>query len=286
MNHTVGPGYDVRVMTRAELDLAVDWAAQEGWNPGIDDARAFHASDPMGFFVGVHDGEPVASISLVAYDEAYAFLGFYIVKPAERGRGFGHALWRAAITRRGRPLTGLDGVVAQQGNYAKSGFRLAYRNIRFGGPAPTGAAEAVRPVMRVAELPFDRILAYDRLFFPAARPAFLSLWLTPRLGVALAMRDGDRIVGLGAIRACRQGFKIGPLYADDETAAQSLFLRLAAYASGGDIFLDVPEPNAAALRLAERHGLKPVFETARMYTGPAPDIPLARLFGVTSFELG
>jgi hypothetical protein len=282
----VGPAYDIRVMTRAELDLAVDWAAQEGWNPGFDDARAFHAADPLGFFVGVHDGDPVASISLIAYDEVFAFLGFYIVKPMLRGRGFGLALWRAAMARRGRPLTGLDGVVTQQANYAKSGFRLAYRNIRFGGPAPAVATEAAHPIVSVADLPFDRVLAYDRMFFPAPRPAFLSLWLAPRLGAALAMIDGDQIIGLGAIRNCRQGFKIGPLYADDEGVAQVLFLRLATYASGGSVFLDVPEPNAAALRLAERNGLKPVFETARMYTGPLPNIPLPRLFGVTSFELG
>jgi len=32
--------------------------------------------------------------------------------------------------------------------------------------------------------------------------------------------------------------------------------------------------------------MKPVFETARMYTGCAPALPLARAFGVTSFELG
>lgn len=282
----VGPAYNVRVMTRAELDLVVDWAAQEGWNPGLDDARAFHASDPLGFFVGVHDGEPVASISLVAYDAAFAFLGFYIVKPAFRGRGLGLALWREAMARRGRPLTGLDGVVTQQANYAKSGFRLAYRNIRFGGPAPVVTAEAKYPIVSVSDLSFDRVLACDRAFFPAPRPAFLSLWLAPRLGAALAILDGDRIIGLGAIRACRHGFKIGPLYAEDEGVAQSLFLRLAAHASGGSVFLDVPEPNALALRLAERHGLKPVFETARMYTGPAPDIPLTRLYGVTSFELG
>jgi GNAT superfamily N-acetyltransferase len=281
----VGPAYNVRVMTRTELDLVVDWAAQEGWNPGLDDARAFHASDPLGFFVGVHDSEPVASISLVAYDAAFAFLGFYIVKPGFRGRGLGLALWREAMARHGRLLTGLDGVVTQQANYAKSGFRLAYRNIRFGGPAGVGT-EAEHPIVSVADLPFDRVLAYDRIFFPAPRPAFLSLWLAPRLGTALAMLDGDRIIGLGAIRACRQGFKIGPLYADDEGVAQVLFLRLAAYASGGSVFLDVPEPNAAAVRLAERNALKPVFETARMYTGPLPDIPLARLFGVTSFELG
>ena len=84
---------------------------------------------------------------------------------------------------------------------------------------------------------------------------------------------------------CRQGSKIGPLYAEDESVAEAV-LRLAAPRRGGSVFLDVPEPNALALRLAERDGLKPVFETARMYTGPAPDLPLARLYGVTSFELG
>ena len=30
----------------------------------------------------------------------------------------------------------------------------------------------------------------------------------------------------------------------------------------------------------------PVFETARMYRGGQPQLPLDRVFGVTSFELG
>ncbi len=57
-------------------------------------------------------------------------------------------------------------------------------------------------------------------------------------------------------------------------------------ADSGEIFLDVPEPNAAALSLAQDLGLTPVFETARMYTGRAPDIALDKIFGVTTFELG
>jgi hypothetical protein len=80
--------------------------------------------------------------------------------------------------------------------------------------------------------------------------------------------------------------KIGPLFADDERIADDLFRALAAAAGGGPIFLDVPEPNARAVRLAERYGLAPVFETARMYTGEPPAIDLARIFGVTTFELG
>jgi hypothetical protein len=29
-----------------------------------------------------------------------------------------------------------------------------------------------------------------------------------------------------------------------------------------------------------------MFETARMYRGPAPEIDTAKVFGITSFELG
>jgi len=280
--------YEIRVMARADVDRALDWAAAEGWNPGFDDARAFQAADPSGFFMGWRGAEPVAAISLVAYDAAFGFLGLYIVRKEYRGRGFGLALWREAIARRPVKLIGLDGVVAQQANYARSAFRLAYRNIRFGGPAPpaaqSGAPVAVLKTARA--LPFDRLAAYDRLCFPAPRAAFLSLWLSPIAGTAVAAERDGRICGLGAIRACQSGYKIGPLFADDAAIADSLFLALAARARGETLFLDVPEPNRPALLLAERYALKPVFETARMYTGDPPDIDLARVFGVTTFELG
>ncbi len=87
-------------------------------------------------------------------------------------------------------------------------------------------------------------------------------------------------------RPCHSGCKIGPLFAASETIAEELFLNAAAEATGNEIILDLPEPNEAALRLARRFGLEPVFETARMYRGAAPDLPLQRIFGITTFELG
>jgi GNAT superfamily N-acetyltransferase len=283
----MGTDYEVRVMARADLDRALDWAAAEGWNPGFDDARAFQAADPLGFFMGWRDGEPVGAISVVAYDASFGFLGLYMVRPEYRGRGFGFALWQQALARRPAKLVGLDGVVAQQANYARSGFRLAYRNIRFAGPAPLAAGGArVADLKPARTLPFDRIAAYDRRCFPAPRPAFLTLWLSPLAGAAIAAERGGEICGFGAIRACQKGYKIGPLFADDEAVAEALFLALAARARGETVYLDVPEPNAAARRLAERHRLAPVFETARMYTAAPPAIDLARVFGVTTFELG
>ncbi len=48
----------------------------------------------------------------------------------------------------------------------------------------------------------------------------------------------------------------------------------------------MPESNAEAVALAEARGMKPTFDTARMYTGPVRDFARERVFGVTSLELG
>src|SRR5215470_12171283 len=126
-------GLRIRAMRPDEISIAVNWAAAEGWSPGLADATCFAAVDPEGFLIGELDGAPVATISCVNYDESFAFLGFYIVRKDLRGRGYGLHIWNAAIAHAGRRVIGLDGVVAQQENYRKSGFELAYANVRFSG---------------------------------------------------------------------------------------------------------------------------------------------------------
>jgi GNAT superfamily N-acetyltransferase len=232
--------------------------------------------------LGLLDGEPIASISGVAYDEGFGFLGFYIVKPGHRGKGYGLRIWNACMDRlRGRNV-GLDGVVAQQRNYRKSGYRLAYKNVRYQG---TGGAAAAG-IVDASSLPFEALAAYDRTCFPAPRERFLRCWLAMPESAALAVLRRGRLAGYGVVRRCRAGHKIGPLFADDAEAAEALFRALAARAADEPFFLDVPEINAEAKALVARHGMTPVFETARMYTGPDPAIALDRVFGVTSFELG
>src|ERR1700754_3999455 len=123
----------IRTMRSGELALAAEWAAGEGWNPGLGDAACFAMVDPQGFFIAELDGKPAATISCVNYDERFAFLGLYIVRPDLRGRGYGLRIWNAAVEHAGDRTIGLDGVVAQHGNYQKSGFRLSYPNVRYGG---------------------------------------------------------------------------------------------------------------------------------------------------------
>lgn len=279
--------YDIRVMTSGDLEIALGWAREEGWNPGLDDAAAFHAADPTGFFMGFIDGSPASSISVVKYGESFAFLGLYIVRPQHRGKGLGKAIWDRGIASAGNRTIALDGVVAQQDNYRKSGFELAHRSARWGGRL-NGRLTVRSFVRSVGPDDIPAILAYDAGIFPAARDSFLRTWLDRS---AARQTEGyfdaaGGLRGYGSIRRCAEGWKIGPLFADEPAVAEALIATLVAPAASDPVFVDIPEPNGPAIAIAKRLGFAPTFETARMYRGPAPDLPLPQIYGITTLELG
>lgn len=283
--------FEVRTATQEEFETAAKWAADEGWNPGAADLEAFFAADPSGFLMGFDDGKPVSSISVVRYGETQGFLGFYIVHPAARGRGFGMATWNAGMDYLAERTVGLDGVVAQQENYKKSGFKLIGRNIRFSGVPRLSAPAA--PAVKIVEAQnghASQIENLDRECFGSPRPDFLRAWVfaAPEAGrKTFAAFEGDDLSGYATIRKCIDGCKIGPLFARNRQSAEALFQACCADADrGGTVTLDVPETNGQAVMMAEDAGLEPVFETARMYRGSPPDLPWPKIFGVTSFELG
>jgi len=306
------PDTTLQTLDVAGLQSLLERAAEEGWNPGTGDARAFHRADPDGYRARLVDGRFAAGISVVRQDADHAFLGLYIADPAHRGQGHGMALWRAALAPFDGGSVGLDGVVAQQANYARSGFVLAHRNVRWSGKVTdraTGRAEeqitggsaasegcghagderteaSLRAPRRGDR---DAMLALDAAVGGLRRERFIDAWCldgtTEGRDTLVAERAGE-LVGLGTIRRCRGPHKIGPLIATDAHVARSLLQALVRGSGAGGLMLDVPEPNRAGTALAEGLGLAPVFETARMYRGGAPIIDTSRLFGVATLELG
>lgn len=266
--------------------IALDWALEEGWNPGLHDAACFYAAAPKGFLVGLLDDEPVACISAVAYDPNFGFIGFYIVKPKYRGKGYGLKIWNAAMAKLQDRNVGLDGVMEQQANYKKSGFKLAYSNIRYEGTAkPT--SESTVGVIPLSKVAVADLSQYDTRLFPASRLPFLKCWMKQPESTGFAGLQDGKIAGYSVIRTCRTGYKIGPLFADSQHLAKKLFQASCNYVEPGTkIYLDTPEVNQAAIHLAESYGMKKVFGTARMYSRNEPDIDLKKVFGVTTFELG
>lgn len=269
--------------TFKEMEVFLTLAKAEGWNPGLSDATPFYYTDPNGFFVGKLDGKIVGCISAVAYDNNYGFLGFYIIIPKYRGMGYGWQLWRHAISYQGSRTIGLDGVVAQQDNYKKSGFRFFYKNVRFSGK---GKGLQSEELVSISDIPLQTLVDFDAPIFGADRSIFLKLWSQMPNAWGFAKKVHQKLTGYGFIRQCEKGYKIGPLYSNDSTTAKEIFLALLVKSGNAEIFLDVPQTNTEAMNLAQEHGLKVVFETARMYKGNPPKQDLIKVFGVSTFELG
>jgi GNAT superfamily N-acetyltransferase len=272
----------IRRASLSDLALVLNWAADEGWNPGLDDATAFLAADAGGFFVAEKNGRAVAAISVVNHDAEFAFLGLYLCHPDYRGQGIGFALWTHALGHAETRTVGLDGVAAQQANYAKSGFRPSGATLRVQGSISTPA-----PSLREADTTdINALAALDRAANGYGRAAFLTAWTTPaptRRTIVIDRPDG--VSGFATARLCREGCKIGPLIAPDTATAVTL-LQAAAGRTGEDrITVDVPEANGALLARLSSLGFTETFRTARMYRGPAP-VTGPMLQAIGTMELG
>ncbi|MFD1982634.1 GNAT family N-acetyltransferase [Mesorhizobium newzealandense] len=274
----------IRTLSLHELAVLIDWAAGEGWNPGLEDAAMFQAADPSGFIGAFVGNEMVAAISAVAYGREFGFIGLYICRPDKRGKGYGKAVWTAGMNRLAGRTIGLDGVAEQQVNYRRKGFRPVYETIRYSGRA-AGPAVRVDGLRTVTTQLVPDIIAYDAYCFPAPRRAFLQRWLqAPHHGLAAISSRGT--TGYAVARPCRSGFKIGPLFADSTDTALQLLDGLVGACEGGDLHIDVPAENTGFIAALEAAGFAPTFSTTRMYKGPPPGLGLQRLFGVTTLELG
>lgn len=272
----------IRVLSPLEVETLIDWAAAEGWNPGLADAAAFHAADADGFLGCFVEGELAAGISAVAYGERFGFIGLYICRPDMRGKGYGRAVWHAAMTRLAGRTIGLDGVDAQFDNYQAKGFAPAYRTVRYAGQFAAQPTVGMELDIATDERR-PKVLQLDRKGFPAEREAFLMQWLEPPHVTRVSV-SSEGLKGYAVMRECRAGWKIGPLFAEDDVTAIELFGSLAQFA-GGEVSIDVPAGRPGFVSRLNSLGFRPTFETTRMYYGNV--IPLSQVvYGVASLELG
>jgi hypothetical protein len=285
----LGVNYKIRKAKRKELDLAIEWAAKEGWNPGLHDADVFWKTDPKGYVALEKDGGVIGSGSIVSYDSKFGFMGFFIIKPEFRGQGLGTKLWfwrkNKLLSRLNKGAAiGMDGVFNMQPFYSKGGFVFSHRDLRMESIAKADSYSD--KVQKITSKDFETINKYDKKCFGIDRKTFLKGWLNLKDSISYKYIDGSEIKGYGVIRKCQKGYKIGPLFAENYEVAHELFKALSSYVPGEVIYLDIPELNKDAVKLAKIYGMKEMFGCARMYHGKAPKLPYDKIFGITTFELG
>lgn len=274
--------YRIKTATLADMDFLIEMAKNEGWDPGLCDAKNFFAADNNGFFIGELDSEPISCISAVKYND-YGFLGFYIVKEELRNKGYGIKIWQHALDYLNGANVGLDGVVAQVENYKKFGFKLAHSNARYSGRISENITDG--NIINALLVDFEALNQYDKTHFGAERKNFLKQWLGQIESHSICYVENNEIKGFATVRKTFGGHKIGPLFAQDKYVAQALLLTLSSKIEG-KFFLDINEEFEPAVELVNKYNMKKVFETKRMYTKQQPWAKWDEVFGITSFELG
>ncbi|MGC1181665.1 GNAT family N-acetyltransferase [Legionella sp.] len=282
---------NVREMSKKDLQLVVNWAIKESWNPGLYEIDALYEADPKGYHLLEIDDKPVASLAAVRYAPNFAFLGLYIVAPSYRGQGYGKLLWDMVMGNlKDCSTIGLNGVSEQIGQYEKEGFKLAHSNIRWRGnlldSQKSFFESSEKEISLHKPMSLTSLIDYDARLFQAPRPKFLSKWLTmPQSHVLAAIENGE-LCGYGVISKANEGYKIAPLVADNQMIAKRIYTALCRCVGKQDqVHIDAPA-NSEAIHLMEQFGLEKTFETFRMYKGEVIPINNEKWIGLTSLEIG
>jgi hypothetical protein len=216
-------------------------------------------------------------------------MGFFIVKPTYRGKGIGRELW---FKRRDTMLSrlkngaaiGMDGVVDMQKFYNKGGFEIAFRDERYELNGNKYEYDANISVVEKSD--YDEIIKYDALYFGLERPQFLKPWMEVKTTKSFKYSEQNEIKGYITVRKAFKGFKVCPLFAENEYIAEELLKAALNHTAGDLLYLDIPVINSNATKLIKKYNGKYVFECARMYYGNPPEVDVNKIFGITTFELG
>jgi len=289
MTNLNSTNFSLRQLDFQQVETLVSWAAAEGWNPGPHDALAFWQTDPEGFVGYFEQDELIAGGSIVSYDGLFGFMGFFIVKPEYRSKGIGKQLW---LSRRDRLLKrlqngasiGMDGVLAMQDFYRKGGFELAFRDERYERKGETFNVH--KNITSYSEKYLQKLQLMDSFCFGVPRTKFLHYWLQLPESRTFTFIENQELKGYVLLRKAGTGYKIGPLFAETFTVAEALYQACLNAVLNESVFLDIPVTNPHAVKLVNAYQAEYVFECGRMYYGKPPTIPIQKIFGITTFELG
>jgi len=263
----------------------IELAAREGWNPGLYDGYNYYNVDPEGFFLAELNGGMAGCIWAVRYSINFGFIGGHVVLPPFRKQGIGEALFKKALEHLNGRLVGIDGLVSGEEFYNMYGFTSEYEIMRFGGIIIV-EGEPDFKVTAANDVDLIVLAKYDERMFGILRPAFVKAWVEQPGAESACYVEEGRIRGFSVLRPCRKGYRLGPLFADSPQIARTLICHLACKTGGNPVFIDVPLINNEAVMLVHGLGMKPVLSRLRLYNHQGMKLPLNKIYGFTTLDIG
>ncbi len=206
---------------------AMDLSRAANWNQCEADWRMMLRLG-KGYGLSAADGSLVASVVVLPYGDAFAWMSMVLVSPAHRRLGYASRMLRRAIAYLlSRGLTAvLDATPAGREVYLQEGLRDTWGFQRYSLPEarPLSGWQDVSglKLRALVEADWPQILALDLPAFGASREALLRALAARLPGAALVAERGERICGYLLGRDGRDARQLGPLIAADLPAAQAL----------------------------------------------------------------
>lgn len=280
----------IRLLREGDLAMAHQLRAFAGWNQTIQDWQGYLLYEPEGCFVAEVGGKPVGTATTIRYEDKFGWIGMVLVHPEVRRLGVGTRLLRHAISSlqlRGVRCVKLDATPMGRPVYLPLGFVDEYGLARYEGVAPATLHTATEGIKPLAVGDWEELARLDGEAFGAARLAVLRSLSARHPELSFGARRGGELQGFLLARQGTNATQVGPWIAREAETAEKLlgaFLRVA-----GDrrIFLDVIDPNSAAVAMMAKYGFRVQRTLTRMYLGENgnPGRP-SLVFGISSPEKG
>lgn len=287
------PPLHLRLMTEADLPFACTLPALAGWNQTMQDWQRLLALAPTGCFIAEWNGTPAGTATTTCYGQQLAWIGMVLVHPHFRRRGIGKALLQHGLEHlRSRRIVcvKLDATPLGQPLYEQLGFQVEWPlkrwELRNSNQLRLAAADEIKswgpndplerrsPSCAAADRieswgPHDpqRLASFDTQAFGVSRQELLKRLAKDSLGALLHLSQGGQVAGYGLLREGARAAYLGPVVAASAGTGRALVEALLAWAGGRAIYWDVPDPNQAAVALAQSLGFTPQRTLARMFLG-------------------
>jgi GNAT superfamily N-acetyltransferase len=274
----------IRLLTDADLVSGQALSEQAGWNQTPADWQRCLDLEPAGCFTAELDGAVAGTATTCVFGGA-AWVAMVLVAERFRRRGIGQALMEHALAYLdgvGVRTVRLDATPMGQPLYERLGFRPQFLLTRYAGELPEGGAEPAE-VVTVPPERWPELLALDEAVTRTDRRKLLLRLFAEQPDEVRGVEGPAGWRGLMTIRRGRQAVQLGPCLGE---AAASLLADACRRHAGRRAYLDVPDDNQTAARIATGWGLTRQRQLLRMFRGEPVIERIEWLFASSGPEKG
>jgi GNAT superfamily N-acetyltransferase len=277
-------------LAASEIADAEALVREAGWNQVAADWEIFLALGTV--HAARAGGRVVATAATLPYGP-FAWISMVLVTDEQRRSGLGTKLLKRCVTQLQDKgcVPVLDATPAGRPLYRGLGFEESWGYHRLTRPEPQPLAAFANEdrsvtVRAIADADWNGLCTYDAASFGADRRALLQRLRGRLPAVELIAERGGRIAGFSLGRNGRSASQLGPLVAEDETAAHALLAR-ALSAIAGPVYVDFADSKTNLRAWFAASGFAEQRPLTRMLLGRAKsfDDP-SRTFAVVGPEFG